>query len=200
MPTPRNDRPRATGVRALGTAACRRHRAAPGDGQGLPAAATRMRCCARGGDRGRSAGPRPPKRLPLAHALADRGRDAPGSGPSAGRSSSRRRPRRGHRKPSRCNRSGWIRRRGKGYAQRGMRDLCRLLLERVPTVCLFVRPENRTGDPRLRSDRDAAARLLPIADLLIRLLRLACAVWVLRWAAQQFASYVTRHRPRTPNG
>ena len=30
----------------------------------------------------------------------------------------------------------------RGYAQRGMRDLCRLLLERVPTVCLFVRPEN----------------------------------------------------------
>ena len=32
--------------------------------------------------------------------------------------------------------------RNTGYAQRGMRDLCRLLLERVPTVCLFVRPEN----------------------------------------------------------
>lgn len=32
--------------------------------------------------------------------------------------------------------------RNKGYAQRAMRDLCRLLLERVPTVCLFVRPEN----------------------------------------------------------
>jgi len=32
--------------------------------------------------------------------------------------------------------------RNKGYAQRGMRDLCRLLLEQVPTVCLFVRPEN----------------------------------------------------------
>jgi hypothetical protein len=32
--------------------------------------------------------------------------------------------------------------RKEGYAQRGMRDLCRLLLERVPTVCLFVRPEN----------------------------------------------------------
>jgi RimJ/RimL family protein N-acetyltransferase len=32
--------------------------------------------------------------------------------------------------------------RNKGYAQRGMRDLCRLLLEHVPTVCLFVRPEN----------------------------------------------------------
>jgi RimJ/RimL family protein N-acetyltransferase len=32
--------------------------------------------------------------------------------------------------------------RNKGYAQRGMRDLCRLLLERVPTICLFVRPEN----------------------------------------------------------
>jgi predicted GNAT family acetyltransferase len=32
--------------------------------------------------------------------------------------------------------------RGRGYAQRGMRDLCRRLLERVPTVCLFVRAEN----------------------------------------------------------
>jgi ribosomal protein S18 acetylase RimI-like enzyme len=32
--------------------------------------------------------------------------------------------------------------RGRGNAQRGMRDLCRLLLGRVPTVCLFVRPEN----------------------------------------------------------
>jgi predicted GNAT family acetyltransferase len=32
--------------------------------------------------------------------------------------------------------------RNRGYAQRGMRDLCRLLLEHVPTVCLFVRPEN----------------------------------------------------------
>jgi RimJ/RimL family protein N-acetyltransferase len=32
--------------------------------------------------------------------------------------------------------------RGRGYAQRGMRDLCRALLTRVPTVCLFVRREN----------------------------------------------------------
>ena len=32
--------------------------------------------------------------------------------------------------------------RNQGYAQRGMRDLCRLLLDQVPTVCLFVRPEN----------------------------------------------------------
>jgi uncharacterized protein len=32
--------------------------------------------------------------------------------------------------------------RGNGYAQRGMRDLCRLLLRRVPVVCLFVRAEN----------------------------------------------------------
>jgi ribosomal protein S18 acetylase RimI-like enzyme len=32
--------------------------------------------------------------------------------------------------------------RRRGYAQRALRDLCRLLLERVPTVCLFVRPEN----------------------------------------------------------
>lgn len=29
-----------------------------------------------------------------------------------------------------------------GYGARGMRDLCRLLLERVPAVCLFVRADN----------------------------------------------------------
>jgi uncharacterized protein len=34
-----------------------------------------------------------------------------------------------------------------GYARRALADLCRLLLERVPTVCLFVRPEN---EPALR--------------------------------------------------
>jgi hypothetical protein len=32
--------------------------------------------------------------------------------------------------------------RGRGYAQRGMRDLCRLLLAGTPRVCLFARPEN----------------------------------------------------------
>lgn len=32
--------------------------------------------------------------------------------------------------------------RGNGYASRGLRDLCRLLLDWVPTVCLFVRREN----------------------------------------------------------
>jgi uncharacterized protein len=37
--------------------------------------------------------------------------------------------------------------RRQGNARRGLADLCRLLLERVPTVCLFVRPEN---DPAIR--------------------------------------------------
>jgi len=32
--------------------------------------------------------------------------------------------------------------RRRGYARRALADLCRLLLEHVPTVCLFVRPEN----------------------------------------------------------
>jgi ribosomal protein S18 acetylase RimI-like enzyme len=32
--------------------------------------------------------------------------------------------------------------RRRGYASRGLRDLIRLLLERVPTVCLFVRADN----------------------------------------------------------
>jgi ribosomal protein S18 acetylase RimI-like enzyme len=32
--------------------------------------------------------------------------------------------------------------RGQGFAQRGLRDLCRRLLAEVPRVCLFVRAEN----------------------------------------------------------
>jgi uncharacterized protein len=37
--------------------------------------------------------------------------------------------------------------RRRGYARRALCDLCRLLLEQAPAVCLFVRPEN---DPALR--------------------------------------------------
>jgi RimJ/RimL family protein N-acetyltransferase len=37
--------------------------------------------------------------------------------------------------------------RQRGHGARGLADLCRLLLERVPTVCLFVRAEN---DPAIR--------------------------------------------------
>jgi ribosomal protein S18 acetylase RimI-like enzyme len=37
--------------------------------------------------------------------------------------------------------------RGRGYAKRGLSDLCRLLLARTPAVCLFVRPEN---EPAIR--------------------------------------------------
>jgi ribosomal protein S18 acetylase RimI-like enzyme len=37
--------------------------------------------------------------------------------------------------------------RRRGDAARGMRDLCRLLLETTPVVCLFVRPEN---EPAIR--------------------------------------------------
>ena len=35
--------------------------------------------------------------------------------------------------------------RRQGYAGRALRDLIRLLLERTPTVCLFVRAENATA-------------------------------------------------------
>jgi ribosomal protein S18 acetylase RimI-like enzyme len=44
--------------------------------------------------------------------------------------------------------------RNRGYAKRGMRDPCRLLLERVPRVCLFVRRENA---PAIRSATGAPA-------------------------------------------
>jgi ribosomal protein S18 acetylase RimI-like enzyme len=35
--------------------------------------------------------------------------------------------------------------RNRGYAQRGMRDLCRRLLRQVPVVCLFVRADNASA-------------------------------------------------------
>jgi ribosomal protein S18 acetylase RimI-like enzyme len=35
--------------------------------------------------------------------------------------------------------------RGRGYGKRGLADLCRELLSRTPTVCLFVRPENEAA-------------------------------------------------------
>jgi uncharacterized protein len=35
--------------------------------------------------------------------------------------------------------------RGRGNARRGLRDLCRLLLTRVPAVCLFVRRDNEAA-------------------------------------------------------
>jgi predicted GNAT family acetyltransferase len=37
--------------------------------------------------------------------------------------------------------------RGRGYARRALRDLCRLLLESTPCVCLFARAEN---EPAIR--------------------------------------------------
>jgi GNAT superfamily N-acetyltransferase len=37
--------------------------------------------------------------------------------------------------------------RRRGYAQRGMRDLCAVLLQSTPVVCLFARPDN---EPALR--------------------------------------------------
>ena len=35
--------------------------------------------------------------------------------------------------------------RREGYGKRGLSDLCRLLLESTPAVCLFVRPENEAA-------------------------------------------------------
>jgi RimJ/RimL family protein N-acetyltransferase len=35
--------------------------------------------------------------------------------------------------------------RRRGYGARGLRDLCRMLLERIPAVCLFVRADNQAA-------------------------------------------------------
>ena len=49
--------------------------------------------------------------------------------------------------------------RGQGYGERGLRDLCRLLLEMTPIVTLFVRTDNAAGDPAVRVDRHARTSL-----------------------------------------
>ena len=73
-------------------------------------------------------------------------RAARGSGRRTASSSSRPRRRRGRRRRCSCSRCGPIPRRGgRGNAGRGLRDLIRLLLERVPTVCLFVRADNEAA-------------------------------------------------------
>ena len=73
-------------------------------------------------------------------------RAAPGSGSRTVSSSSRPRRRPGRPRPCSCSRSGPTpSRAARGHGSRGLRDLIRLLLERVPRVCLFVRAENQTA-------------------------------------------------------
>ena len=123
-------------------AAVRRHRPARCDAARSRPAGPRLRR----GTRARARRSTRWRATPTASAGARRRRStkgAPGSGWRTTSSSSRRRPPPGRRTPCRCSRSGSIpRRAGSGYGARGLRDLCRLLLEQTPVVTLFVRTEN----------------------------------------------------------
>ena len=55
--------------------------------------------------------------------------------------------------------------RNRKNAQRGMRDLVRLLLERVPGL-LFVQSGERPRDSRVRGDRDGPDEYVPLAAVL----------------------------------
>ena len=101
-------------------------------------------------------------RVPLAHAGADRGgalvalgggRRHPLQGRGVGVDA------RGGAAAAGLDRPGRARRGQRRAA--GLRDLIRLLLERVPRVCLFVRADNDAGDRALREDRDGARARLP---------------------------------------
>ena len=62
-----------------------------------------------------------------------------------------------------CSRCGRTHRPARqGFAGRALRDLIRLLLERTPTVCLFVRAENAPGDQAVRVGRHAPRARLPL--------------------------------------
>jgi len=141
MPTPRNDRPGQPYTRSPS----RRLQGTPDSGR-RPTRTSRY-CCPRarprtkrrsGSIRWRGSGG-----LPLAHALSDRGRtllalgrgrhdslQGGGVGVDAGRG---------------AGATGLGGSAGAAQRVRAARnaDLCRLLLQRVPTVCLFVRPENQ---------------------------------------------------------
>ena len=142
MPTPRDDRP-GQPVYVLdeppeaGETGLRR-----GDARRSRRARACVRRSASGGDRDRPARARS-GRLSLAHAHADRGRPLvalargradPLQGRGVGVDAERRAAAAGLGRPA-------VRGTAATRSAR-MRDLCRLLLERVPTVCLFVRPEN----------------------------------------------------------
>ena len=142
LPPPREDRPGQPVYAIDGAAPARRHRAARG------ARSTTSSCCcppaprrtraSSGSTRSRAT------RTASAGARGSRSRTAVrGSGSRTGRSSSRPRRRPGRRTRCSSSRSGSTPRpRNRGYGQRGLRDLFRLLLERYPRVCLFVRTDN----------------------------------------------------------
>ena len=56
--------------------------------------------------------------------------------------------------------------RRRGYGARGLADLCRLLLERVPDRLPLRAGRERSGDPAVRGDRHGARPRLPLAALL----------------------------------
>ena len=132
-------------------------RPAAGDDRRPRAAAPGLRRRARGGARRRPARARR-RGLPLAHARADRRRAARGSGSRTASILFK------------AEASAWTpaavqiqqvwvdpEARGQRLRSRGLRDLCRLLLESTPIVTLFVRTENAPAIAPLRVDRHAAA-------------------------------------------
>ncbi len=84
--------------------------------------------------------------------------------------------------------------RGRGYGSRGLRDLCRLLLDTTPVVTLFVRTENTAAIGALRCSRHASRPRISERALLRRALKLAAAFWILRWAAGELATRISRRR------
>ena len=140
LPPPREDRP-GQPVYVLDEAPEPGDRVARGHAGRLRSASAGVCGGPPGGDRNRSARPGP-RGVPLADARADRrgallalgrGRNDPLQGRSLRLDAARSPAATGLVDPEV---------RGHGYAQRGLRDLCRLLLPRVPTVCLFVRRDN----------------------------------------------------------
>ena len=123
-------------------ARARRHRPARRDGRAIWSC-----CCPRARPRTSSSSASTRSgRTPTASAGARAPRSrmgARGSGRRTASSSSRPRRPRGRRRPCSCSRCGPTRRRaGEATPRAASADLIRLLLERVPRVCLFVRAEN----------------------------------------------------------
>ena len=148
---PREDRPQPAGLRDRGAARARADAGLRPATLGRPRAAAARPAPRRTSSSSAStrcgATPRPSAGAPRRRST----RAARGSGSRTTSCSSRPRRRRGRRAPCRSSRCGSTRRRAAAATRaRGLRDLCRLLLERTPTVTLFVRSRERARDRALR--------------------------------------------------
>ena len=195
LPEVRGRPARAARLRDRGPAAARRHRAARCDpGRSRP---SRCRRAPRrtSSSSGRTRSPATRRAFAGGRSLRSR-RSARGCGSRTTSSCSRPRPRPGRRRPCSCSRSGSTRPRvGAATGSRPPRPVPAAARDDADGDAVRAAGEH-AGDRALRCGRHAPRPRIQERALLKRLLRLAVAIWVLRWAAREYACYLSRRPAR----